>query len=110
MIELIDFLQELYTRKNPFPDLKNCLAISRSILSGPPDRPSDDLTCCRMTHNWWAMCSDCWERDPLLRPSMSNLLSRIESTEVRAHLYMIPFPFSSKQGNHESNSWAQHVV
>lgn len=77
---------ELYTRKNPFPDLKNCLAISRRILSGPPDRPSDDLTCCRMTHNWWAICSDCWECDPLLRPSMSNLLSRIESTEEITNL------------------------
>lgn len=40
---------ELFTRKIPFEECKNWLGVTRRILAGLPDYPSDELTCHRMT-------------------------------------------------------------
>ncbi|KAL4081726.1 kinase-like domain-containing protein [Scleroderma yunnanense] len=77
---------ELFTREVPFSSLVPWAAVALEILKAPPDRPSDDLTHYRMTHDWWAICSNCWASDPQLRPSMSHLLNTIEDIKVRMHL------------------------
>ncbi|KAL4076011.1 kinase-like domain-containing protein [Scleroderma citrinum] len=73
---------ELFTREVPFSSLVPWAAVALEILKAPPDRPSDDLTHYRMTHDWWAICSNCWASDPQLRPSMSHLLNTIEDIKV----------------------------
>ena len=64
-------------------------------MQAPPDRPGDDSSCHRMTDDWWAICSECWARDPLLRPSVSCLLGRMEGTKVGAHSTSSRFQFHS---------------
>ena len=59
------------------------------ILKGPPERPSDNVTYFRMSDEWWDISFLCWARDPLLRPSLSELLPKVEKTKVSVliHLY-----------------------
>ncbi|KAI6127878.1 kinase-like domain-containing protein [Pisolithus croceorrhizus] len=47
-------------------------AVLLGILTGPPERPSEEDTCFRMTDEWWALCSRCWTREPSSRISISD--------------------------------------
>lgn len=82
LTNLPDSLQELFTRQVPFPNSKSWNSIVTRILAGPPERPSDNVTNFRMSDEWWNISSLCWARDPLLRPSMSELLRKVEETKV----------------------------
>ena len=45
------------------------------IAVGPePYRPAAEETNNRLTDAWWGICTMCWQRDPTLRPSMSDIL------------------------------------
>ncbi|KAI6124891.1 kinase-like domain-containing protein [Pisolithus croceorrhizus] len=59
---------ELFTRKDPFHCCRGRAAISR-IMKGPPDRPTDDDTCSRMTEEWWKLLSSCWRAAPRSHPT-----------------------------------------
>ncbi|KAG6329633.1 hypothetical protein ID866_9456 [Astraeus odoratus] len=72
---------ELFTRENPFSYVRNLGCLFVQILQGPPERPIDEVTCSRMTDDWWSVCSMCWHRDPISRPEMSELVARIEQLE-----------------------------
>ena len=43
-----------------------------------PDCPTAEATCNRLTDAWWAICMKCWQLDPALHPSMSDILTDIE--------------------------------
>ena len=43
-----------------------------------PDRPTAGETYNRLTDAWWAICMKCWQLDPALRSSMSDILTDIE--------------------------------
>ncbi|KAG6328297.1 hypothetical protein ID866_10792, partial [Astraeus odoratus] len=68
---------ELFTRTNPYDHISKSTLKTR-IIEGPPDRPSPEDTCSRMTEGWWNISSSCWESDPKLRPSTSSLVENIE--------------------------------
>ncbi|KAG6330634.1 hypothetical protein ID866_8457 [Astraeus odoratus] len=76
---------ELFTGQNPFPDIQTIQRLVLRILRGPPERPSDEWTYSRMTDDWWELLCSCWQRGPLLRPSMSELVSTIEQLELSGH-------------------------
>lgn len=69
---------ELFTRTYPFHSIWNSKELEQRIILGPPDRPSDEITCQRLTDGWWKICSWCWQRDPSLRPSIEEILRMIE--------------------------------
>ncbi|KAL4064646.1 kinase-like domain-containing protein, partial [Scleroderma citrinum] len=94
---------ELFTRKIPFDHLKNWQGIRRRILQGPPDRPTDCLTHYRMSDDWWGICLECWTSIPLSRPSISQILNKVEATKVCA-LVFFGFFFSTGQGHHGCHS------
>jgi len=73
-----EFLQELFTRKDPFYPASSTISIMSRILKSPPDRPSAENTCFRLTDEWWGICSECWHHDPSLRPTMSQVTEKIE--------------------------------
>jgi len=73
-----DFLQELFTRKDPFYPISGTGPIVLRILKGPPDRPSPENTYFRLTDEWWGMCSRCWSYKPSSRPTMLQVAERIE--------------------------------
>ncbi|KAG6329347.1 hypothetical protein ID866_9741 [Astraeus odoratus] len=74
---------ELFTRKPPFHDLPTPGSVMARILRGPPDRPSDASTCFRMTDYWWDICTLCWTRDPLSRPTMTEIVAIVQEYMVR---------------------------
>ncbi|KAG6327992.1 hypothetical protein ID866_11097 [Astraeus odoratus] len=55
---------ELFTRENPFPGIKTVRGLLLRILQGPPERPSDESTCSRMTQEWWSVCCLAGKRNP----------------------------------------------
>ena len=65
-------LQELFTGQVPFEDIKAEKSIFVRVLRGMPNRPH------RMRDEWWALCTPCWESNPTLRPTMMDLIRRIE--------------------------------
>lgn len=91
LINLPNGLQELFTRQVPFHNLKGWMSVLNQILTRPPERPSDSATNSRMSDEWWNISFSCWARDPLLRPSLSQLLCKVEETKVSVliHLYNI---------------------
>ncbi|KAG6332055.1 hypothetical protein ID866_7032, partial [Astraeus odoratus] len=68
---------ELFTAQPPFHNIQRLRELFCRIMQGPPDRPSDFVTCSRMTDAWWEICCMCWMRDPLRRPSISEILERL---------------------------------
>lgn len=69
---------ELFTRKDPFHDVRNGVhAIMIRVMKGPPNRPSDADTCYRMTEQWWNIFLSCWNHDASKRPTISQVLSHI---------------------------------
>ncbi|KAG6332056.1 hypothetical protein ID866_7033 [Astraeus odoratus] len=75
---------ELFTRERPFQDIQNLAVLQERILNGPPDRPSDEVTCKRMTNRWWDICTLCWQRNPSLRPPMGELIGEIEDARLES--------------------------
>ncbi|KAG6331215.1 hypothetical protein ID866_7877 [Astraeus odoratus] len=71
---------ELFTREVPFHHVRNIIPLAIRILQGPPDRPSGDSTCYRMTDDWWDLCLRCWATE---RASVKDVLDRIEVIKVR---------------------------
>ena len=78
LVELTESPQELFTRANPFHPISGTGPVTRRILKGPPDRPSDENTFSRLTDEWWGICSECWHTDPSKRPTMSEVAKKIE--------------------------------
>ncbi|KAG6327371.1 hypothetical protein ID866_11719, partial [Astraeus odoratus] len=59
--------------KIPFHQYRTTIGVILRILQGPPDRPNNEDTCSRLTDEWWNICISCWHRDPLSRPTMSDI-------------------------------------
>lgn len=72
------FLQELFTTKPPFYEIPGLKAVISRILQGAPSRPTDKDTCGRLTDAWWDICSSCWHREPSGRPSISEILRKLQ--------------------------------
>ena len=97
-----EYLQELFTREDPFyrSAASSLVPLVMKILKGPPDRPSAEDTCFRLTDEWWGICSECWQRDPSKRPTMLQVVEKIEqivcslvtrlSTTDRCHFFHTP--------------------
>lgn len=54
-------------RKFPHCDLQNIDSIRFRIIKAPPERPSGEDTCDRMTNEWWGLCSRCLRIKPSSR-------------------------------------------
>ena len=76
LVESTESLQELLTREDPFHPISGPFIMLR-ILRGPPDRPSAEDTCFRLTDEWWSIFSECWHTEPSMRPTMSQVAKRI---------------------------------
>ncbi|KAL4072439.1 kinase-like domain-containing protein [Scleroderma yunnanense] len=68
---------ELFTRVPPFHPSPNPTSVMVKILRGVPNRPSMESACSRLTDEWWNLCLLCWNREPSLRPSMSDIVDRV---------------------------------
>lgn len=77
-----DYLQELFTRADPYHGSRTLAGVMIRILEGPPSRPSDEQTCSRMTSRWRDICHSCWNRAPSSRPSIMDIVNEIEAKMV----------------------------
>ncbi|KAG6326625.1 hypothetical protein ID866_12464, partial [Astraeus odoratus] len=68
---------ELFTRRVPFHDRQSMADTARAVVEGQPERPGIEDTYSRFTDGWWNLCCSCWNRNILLRPSMSVVVTRI---------------------------------
>ncbi|KIM61482.1 hypothetical protein SCLCIDRAFT_25809 [Scleroderma citrinum Foug A] len=73
---------ELFTRLPPFHEKLNPASVIYRILQGPPDRPTNELTCSRLTDAWWDVCSRCWIYEPPSRPEMSEIFRKLDEIMV----------------------------
>ncbi|KAL4077403.1 hypothetical protein J3A83DRAFT_1574178 [Scleroderma citrinum] len=65
---------ELFSGKLPFQGVVSESSLWNRIRQGPlPQRPT------RMINEWWELCTSCWESEPVLRPTMSDLVKIIEA-------------------------------
>ncbi|KDQ08546.1 hypothetical protein BOTBODRAFT_564093 [Botryobasidium botryosum FD-172 SS1] len=68
---------ELLTGDIPFSGLTDGAIIER-IVAGQYDRPTDShAIACGLDDNMWALALECWNRDPLERPSVSQVLESL---------------------------------
>ncbi|KDQ06582.1 hypothetical protein BOTBODRAFT_121337, partial [Botryobasidium botryosum FD-172 SS1] len=68
---------ELLTGDVPFPGLAD-RAIILHVAAGRYDRPEDsDAVACGLDDEMWALILECWDRDPLKRPSASRVVERL---------------------------------
>jgi len=84
-----EFLQELFTREDPFYPSRG-VAIMMRTLRGPPDRPSAENACFRLTDEWWDICSECWHFDPSMRPTMLQVVEKIEQIVCSSLVTRLP--------------------
>ncbi|KAG6328789.1 hypothetical protein ID866_10300 [Astraeus odoratus] len=70
---------ELFTRTRPFDGIRTYPALVKRINRRPPDRPTEEATCGRMSEEWWRLFSECWQYQPSSRPQISTVVSKIEN-------------------------------
>ncbi|KAI6006285.1 kinase-like domain-containing protein [Pisolithus orientalis] len=80
---------ELFTRKFPYCSLTNLSSIQFRILKGPPERPSREDTCYRMTDEWWNLCLRCFRVDPSSRISIENVVEATRELPPSACVVLI---------------------
>ncbi|KDQ11086.1 hypothetical protein BOTBODRAFT_114885 [Botryobasidium botryosum FD-172 SS1] len=68
---------ELLTGEIPFPNLADQVIIQR-IAAGRYDRPTgSDAVACGLDDEMWALILECWDRNPLKRPSASQVVEQL---------------------------------
>ncbi|KAI6033398.1 kinase-like domain-containing protein [Pisolithus marmoratus] len=95
---------ELFTRDIPFNAIWLLPAVMLRILEGPPDRPSPNSTCFRMTEDWWQLCLSCWQCEPSARPQISEILTRIQIWQDNPRLQRTPSSSAEEFKNNTSNT------
>ncbi|KAG6333029.1 hypothetical protein ID866_6064 [Astraeus odoratus] len=74
---------ELFTRLAPFHDSPYTGSIMRRLLQGKlPVRPTEESSCFRMTNAWWDICSSCWQREPMSRPTITEVKHEMNGTRI----------------------------
>ncbi|KDQ06579.1 hypothetical protein BOTBODRAFT_39488 [Botryobasidium botryosum FD-172 SS1] len=71
-------MAELLTGEIPFSHLPDC-AIIQHVEAGTYDRPPEDsdAATCGLDDDMWGLILDCWDQDPLKRPSASQVVERL---------------------------------
>ncbi|KDQ06581.1 hypothetical protein BOTBODRAFT_246069 [Botryobasidium botryosum FD-172 SS1] len=69
---------ELLTGEIPFPHLPDC-AIIQHVEAGTYDRPPKDSDAAArgLDDDMWGLILECWDQDPLKRPSASQVVERL---------------------------------
>ncbi|KAL4066207.1 kinase-like domain-containing protein, partial [Scleroderma citrinum] len=101
---------ELFVREVPFHDVGGYRDILLRILQGPPDQPSDEETCSRMTKQWWDMYLVCWNRNPSLRPTMSYLVKKIEKMVRPLMCLLLVFDQFMQMNSGPTTHVSRHLV
>ncbi|KLO17168.1 kinase-like protein [Schizopora paradoxa] len=75
-------IYELLTRKLPYHALVSDVQVIGAIMSGKlPNPPSPPVSA--IEQNLWAVCKNCWLREPGLRPSASTIHSQLGDPFVK---------------------------
>ncbi|KIO08790.1 hypothetical protein M404DRAFT_326328 [Pisolithus tinctorius Marx 270] len=74
---------ELFTRSTPFHDCRSDASVVRRIAEGSlPARPAEESTQFRLSDAWWEICISCWRSDPSSRPTITDVVEKLEATTV----------------------------
>ena len=71
---------EIFTDNVPFSHISNEAFIPLVIRDGPlPARPEQKATIRGLNDALWNLLNQCWQRDPISRPSMSAIRETIQN-------------------------------
>ncbi|KAF8964090.1 TKL/TKL-ccin protein kinase [Flammula alnicola] len=75
---------ELLTGKHPYSDIKRDAAVIHGIivLKKTPSRPREEAVAPWLSDALWDLMQNCWHKEASCRPSMAQVTSRIEDTEL----------------------------
>ncbi|KAI6130691.1 kinase-like domain-containing protein [Pisolithus croceorrhizus] len=74
---------ELFTRTIPFPDRRGPVQVIAMLTKRKlPPRPALESTRFRVTDSWREICLPCWESDPPSRPTMKDIMEKVEASIV----------------------------
>ncbi|KAG6813814.1 hypothetical protein H0H92_006758, partial [Tricholoma furcatifolium] len=100
---------EIFTGEVPFADISRESTVERHIMDGMrPRRPSDDDPLWRewgLTRSLWTLMEECWERNPNDRPTLPNIVRRLNRMakslrNLRAYSnYLSPIRFRQKMNS-----------
>ncbi|KAF9255854.1 kinase-like protein [Marasmius fiardii PR-910] len=73
---------EIFTGAQPFPELHNEMAVAIHVLQGKRMSRPQHIT--ELSDQFWAIMESCWEAVPSSRPSVDNVLSKINLTKEKS--------------------------
>jgi serine/threonine protein kinase len=92
-LTMMSIMQEIITGKRPFEHLSNDVFVMMAIANGElPPAPQGLRTMPIARQKLWELCNKCWLKDPLLRPSMSDLLNLESISESDRIIMYVNFP------------------
>ncbi|KAI0287928.1 ras guanine nucleotide exchange factor domain-containing protein [Russula brevipes] len=87
---------EIFTDNVPFSHVSNEAYIPLLLRDGPlPTRPDHSVTMRGLSDALWDLMNQCWQRDPVSRPSMSQIREAIQNTHPLRSSSRLNIPQSS---------------
>ncbi|KAF8589932.1 kinase-like protein [Ramaria rubella] len=77
------YMKEIASGYAPFQELGNSPALYHLIPSGTKPLRPDNARAPVLTDELWALCEDCWSTLPGARPSMGEVISRLDMIRPR---------------------------
>ncbi|EJD43248.1 hypothetical protein AURDEDRAFT_125971 [Auricularia subglabra TFB-10046 SS5] len=68
-----------FTLKRPWSGVVNPELMVKIWSGAMPDRPEGEVTARGLTDEWWSVCNECWQKDPLARPAIEKVLDGLRT-------------------------------
>ncbi|KAF8514557.1 kinase-like domain-containing protein [Hysterangium stoloniferum] len=81
---------EILTKKQPYSDILNDVAVLPQIMGGIIPRRPGGLAVPALTDELWSVCSRCWEFDPTKRPAIQEIKSCISNITPKGDMEPLP--------------------
>ncbi|KAJ7656390.1 kinase-like domain-containing protein [Mycena polygramma] len=77
---------EMLTGKFPFPELRTDGAVINAVLQGLRPSQPDSCSGTPSLDGLWHLLQDCWDEQPPIRPTASQIVERLKGPKIRARI------------------------
>ncbi|KAG6825994.1 hypothetical protein H0H92_001563 [Tricholoma furcatifolium] len=102
----------IFTGHNPFFEVSNIVHVTRMIMKGDtPTRPKDNDFAWHkhgLNEEIWDLMKNCWSLEPLHRPDITKIISRLEEQEPKD--YRLPGEWDKNSSVHFRNAGKNREV